>query len=63
MLLNATYARETAASQKVPITTERALPETMCLHGLDDILLTIQPILTQPQETHSFTGRSDNASN
>ena len=31
--------------------TEKALPEIMCLHGLDGFLQAIQPILSQPQES------------
>ena len=40
-------------SKKCPLCgTDRALPDTMRLHGLDDFLLAIKPILVNPQNEH-----------
>ena len=42
----------TLISAKCPLCgVDRALSETMRLHGLDDFLQSIQPILTEPQTT------------
>ena len=55
------YRGDSGISKKCPLCgTDRALPETMRLHGLDDFLQAIQPILSQPQDTHSHGG--DNTS-
>ena len=46
------YRGEDGISKKCPLCgVDRALPETMRLHGLDDFLQSIQPILTEPQAT------------
>ena len=58
------YRGDSGISKKCPLCgTERALPETMRLHGLDDFLQGIQPILTQPQDTQSGGQGSDNGMN
>ena len=44
------YRGEDGISKKCPLCgVDRALPETMRLHGLDDFLQSIQPILSDPQ--------------
>ena len=46
------YRGDSGIGKKCPLCgTDRALPETMRLHGLDDFLQAIQPILSQPQDT------------
>ena len=58
------YRGDSGISKKCPLCgTDRALPETMRLHGLDDFLQAIQPILTQPQDTQSAGQGSDNGPN
>ena len=45
------YKGEDGISKKCPLCgTDRALPESMRLHGLDDFLIAIQPLLCEPQE-------------
>ena len=44
------YRGEDGISKKCPLCgTDRALPETMRLHGLDDFLVSIAPLLGDPQ--------------
>ena len=53
------YRGDSGISKICPLCgTDRALPETMRIHGLDDFLQAIQPILSQPKDIHSHGGDS-----
>ena len=51
------FGGDDGITKKCPLCgTDRALPDTMRLHGLDDFLLAIQPLLSEPQDMHSQEG-------
>ena len=46
------WYREDGISKKCPLCgTDRALPETMRIHGLDDFLTAVAPLLVDGEET------------
>ena len=50
MCVDTWYRGEDGISRNCPrCLTERALPETMRLHGLDDFLKAIKPLVAEPQ--------------
>ena len=51
--VNTCYRREDGISRNSPqCSTERALPVTIRLHGLDDFLKAIKPLIDEPQSSN-----------
>ena len=51
------YKGDGGITKKCPLCgTDRALPDTIRLHGLDDFLEAICPLLCEPQEVHLGDG-------
>ena len=51
--VDTSYRGEDGISRNCPrFLTERALPETMRLHGLDDFLKAIKPLVAEPQSSN-----------